>query len=166
MNITNFYSKLPKSLIVQNRLIKNYYIFKQFETGICLYGWEIKSLKQKRVEISKSYVTVFKEEVFIKNLYIQPLRQHFNFNILNKKTYKYINRSKKLLLHKKEISYLSNNIKKKGYTIILICLYWKYRWCKALISLAKGKKIFEKKRDIKNKEWDRTKGRLNKQNII
>lgn len=143
MKVSNFFSKLPSTLIVCNKLVNNYYILKQFETGICLYGWEIKSFRQKRVEISKAYVTIYKKEVFVNNLLIQPLNNIQNNTLNNIKT------SKKLLLHKKEIYFLENQIKQKGYTIILICLYWKYKKCKALISIAKGKQNFLKKKDNK-----------------
>lgn len=152
---------LPKKVIVYNRLIHNYSLLQKFEAGISLYGWQIKSLRHQRVELSNTYVTVLKKEVFINNLYIQPLIQHLHSNMLN-----YRSNTIKLLLHKKEIVFIYNQINKKGYTIILICLFWKYKWCKALISVAKGKKTLDKRREIKEKEWKINKSRLNKHLIL
>lgn len=160
MNILNNFIKLPNKVIMYNKSLRNYYIFNKFETGISLLGWEINSLRHQRVEMSKSYVSVYKKEIFINNLYIQPLNKHFHYKLLNNDYVNRKNNYKKLLLHKKEISLILNKINQKGYTLILLCLYWKNNLCKTLISIAKGKKLYDKRKEQKNKEWNLHKQRL------
>ncbi len=135
-----------KNNIIYNKFIKKKYTIKKtFKTGIILKGWEVKSILKNNIDIKNNYIYINKnKEIYIKNLNISPLENQ----IVNKK-----NRKIKLLLKKKEIYYLYNNVKIKGYTIILVYILIKKPWFKTKIALCKGKKIYDKRNNIKYKYW-------------
>ena len=143
------------SLIAVNRKARfNYTIEEEFEAGIALEGWEVKSLRANRVQLSESYVTIFKGEVSLVGAHISPLISASTHLAPNP------TRPRKLLLHAKEISKLIGLTERAGYTIVPLKLYWVRGRAKLGIALAKGKKQHDKRHTIKQREWDRQKRRI------
>ncbi|CAL4321912.1 SsrA-binding protein [Buchnera aphidicola (Protaphis terricola)] len=129
----------------------NYFIEETFQSGLVLKGWEIKSIKLGRINITESYVSNISHEMYLCNSIIQPLStisSHISCDPLRKR---------KLLLHKNEINYLSIKKNKIGYTLIALSLLWKKSWCKLLIGLAKGKSKVDKREDEKRNAWRKEK---------
>ena len=126
----------------------NYEILETFEAGIVLTGTEIKSLKKGNANIKDSYAIIKDEEIFLLNMHISHYEEGNIFN--HDET-----RTRKLLLHKKEILKLKNKIDLNGYTIVPLKIYFVKRNAKVLIGLAKGKKIYDKREDIKKRDTER-----------
>ena len=134
---------------ILNRKAKyNYQIFDTIEAGIVLTGTEIKSLRLGKANIRDSYVRVKNNEMYIINMHISSYE---NGNIFNHDE----TRERKLLLHKKEIFKFRDKIKLEGYTIVPLKVYLKNGRAKVLIGLAKGKKNYDKREDIKKRDIER-----------
>ena len=134
---------------ILNRKAKyNYQIFETVEAGIVLTGTEIKSLRLGKANIKDSYVRVKNNEMYIINMHISSYE---NGNIFNHDE----TRERKLLLHKKEIFKFRDKIKLEGYTIVPLKVYLKNGRAKVLIGLAKGKKNYDKREDIKKRDIER-----------
>ena len=134
---------------ILNRKAKyNYQIFDTIEAGIVLTGTEIKSLKLGKANIKDSYVRVKNNEMYIINMHISSYE---NGNIFNHDE----TRERKLLLHKKEILKFRDKIKLEGYTIVPLKVYLVKGRAKVLIGLAKGKKNYDKREDIKKRDIER-----------
>ena len=131
-----------------------YTLLKKLEAGLALDGWEVKSIKAGHAQISESYVSVIDKEVYLINAHLKILPNYANSDNLNPI------RKRKLLLSKKEIQHIINEIKINGLTIIPIKIYSKKSLIKIEIAVGKGKKIFDKRHDLKTKEWNRKKERL------
>tara|TARA_Y100000748_G_C15390654_1_gene447398 strand:- start:501 stop:947 length:447 start_codon:yes stop_codon:yes gene_type:complete len=131
-----------------------YFILKKIEAGISLHGWEVKSIKLGHAQISESYITIVKNEAFLVNSHLKVLSTTSENDKVNSK------RSRKLLLNRKELVNMSNEIKQNGYSIVPLKIYTKNSLIKLEIGLAKGKKDHDKRADIKNKEWERNKERI------
>lgn len=143
------------STIAVNRKAHHEYSFEErFEAGIVLEGWEVKSLRAGRVQLDQSYVLLKNGEAWILGLLITPL-QTASTHILPD-----AQRTRKLLLHAKELNKLIGSIERKGYTLIPLSLYWKGPRVKMEIALAKGKKQHDKRASEKEKDWQRQKQRL------
>lgn len=127
----------------------NYEIIDKLEAGIVLYGTEIKSIRAGKVNIKDSYATIEKNgEVYVYSMHISP---YDHGNIYNKDPM----RPKKLLLNKSEIHKLIGMTTLKGYTLVPIKLYFKGNFIKMELGVGKGKKLFDKREDLKKKEADR-----------
>ena len=123
----------------------NYTIEDTIETGIVLYGTEIKSIRNGKVNLKDSYAAIKNGELYIFNLHINP----YEFgNIYNKDPL----RDRKLLVNKREIHKLVGLIKQKGYSLIPISMYFKGNFVKIELGIGKGKKLYDKRRDIAKKE--------------
>lgn len=134
---------------INNRKAKhNYQIFDTLEAGIVLTGTEIKSLKDGKANIKDSYATIKNGEIFLLNMHISTYE---NGNIFNHEE----TRTRKLLLHKKEILKLKDKIKLEGYTLVPLKIYLKKGYAKVLIGIAKGKKNYDKREDIKKRDIER-----------
>ena len=143
--------------IVQNRKARfEYTIEDPIECGICLLGWEVKSLRENRVQISESHVIIRKEEAYLVGSVITPLPTA-SAHALNDPT-----RTRKLLLKKRELNKLIGQIERKGFTLVPITLYWKNNLVKLKIALGKGKKLHDKRQTTKDREWKREQGRIAK----
>ncbi len=150
-------AKTPDNTIAQNKKARHEFILdKKFEAGIELQGWEIKSIRQGKVNIADSFVFLKNGEVFLLNAQIQPLNQA-STHVLCEPT-----RSRKLLLHKREISELIGAVERKGYTLVATSMYWVRNWVKIQFCLAKGKQAHDKRSDIKDRDWNRQKERIMK----
>ena len=135
---------------ILNRKAKyNYQISETVEAGIVLTGTEIKSLRLGKANIKDSYARVKNNEIFLINMHISS---YDNGNIFNHDE----TRERKLLLHKKEILKFRDKIKLEGYTIVPLKVYLKNGKAKVLIGLAKGKKNYDKREDIKKRDIERS----------
>ncbi|MBE0425119.1 MAG: SsrA-binding protein SmpB [Nitrospirae bacterium] len=133
-------------VVCQNRkAYHDYHIDETVESGIALLGTEVKSLREGKANLKDSYVIIKGGEVFLLNCHISP---YSHGNIMNHDPL----RTRKLLLHREEISRLAGKVVAKGYTLIPLKLYFKDSFAKVEIGLAKGKKLFEKRDTIKEKE--------------
>ncbi|MEC8077556.1 MAG: SsrA-binding protein SmpB [Pseudomonadota bacterium] len=133
-----------------------YALIKKIEAGLVLSGWEVKSLKDGNGQISESYISIMKDEIFLCNAHIKIV------NIKNNTIRQNPTCRRKLLLNRKEIRMLQGQVSQKGLTIVPIRLYSKKGIIKIEIALAKGKKLYDKRQDQKNKDWKRQKDRLSK----
>lgn len=134
------------SIIAKNPIAKhNYSIEDTIETGIVLFGTEIKSIKAGKVNLKDSYANIKNGEVFIYGMHISPYEHG---NIFNKDPL----RDRKLLLNKREISRLVGLIKQKGYTLVPISLYFKGSFVKLELGIGKGKKLYDKREDLAKKD--------------
>lgn len=134
---------------INNRKAKyDYQIFEEIEAGIVLNGTEIKSIRQGKANLKDSYATIKKGEVLLLNMHISPYEQGNIFN--HEET-----RTRKLLLHKKEILKLQDKIKLEGFTLVPLKLYFKKNKAKILLGVAKGKKTYDKREAIKQRDIER-----------
>ena len=126
----------------------DYFLEENYEAGISLHGTEVKSLRMGKCSIKEAYVKIEQGEVIIYGMHISPYEKG---NIFNKDPL----RPKKLLMHKQEIRKLKQKIAEKGYTLVLVEVYFKGSLVKVQISLAKGKKLYDKRQDIAKKDQRR-----------
>ena len=145
-------AKAPKEnvkLIANNKkAFHDYFIEEKYEAGISLAGTEVKSLRQGKCSIKESFIRIEKGEVFIYGMHISPYEKG---NIFNKDPL----RVKKLLLHKYEINKMAGKIAEKGYTLVPLQVYFRGSLVKVEIGLAKGKKLYDKRKDIAKKDQKR-----------
>ena len=134
---------------INNRKARfDYQIFDTYEAGIVLTGTEIKSIRQGNCNIKDSYVIIKNNEAYVINMHISPYEEGNIFN--HEET-----RTRKLLLHKKEILKLNDKLKISGYTIVPLKIYFNKNKAKMLIGLAKGKKNYDKRESLKEKDMKR-----------
>ena len=147
--------KVPDTTIVQNKKVRHdYFIENSFETGIALQGWEVKSLRKKKVQRVDSYVLLKGGEAFLLGCNVTPL------DTTNTHTVADPTRTKKLLLHKKELAKLFSATQQKGHTCVCTKMYWKGHLVKCQIALAKGKQSHDKRASAKEREWNIDKQRI------
>ena len=133
-------------IVCQNRkAYHDYHIEETIEAGIALLGTEVKSLREGKANLKDSYVLTKEGEAFLLNCHISP---YSHGNILNHDPL----RTRKLLMHRKEIDKLSGKAATKGYTLIPLKIYFKDSFAKVEIGVAKGKRLFEKRETIKERE--------------
>ncbi len=136
-------------LVCQNRkAYHDYQIEETVEAGIALLGTEVKSLRDGKANLKDSYVLIKDGEAFLLNCHISP---YSHGNILNHDPL----RTRKLLMHREEIDKLSGKASTKGYTLIPLKIYFKDSFAKVEIGVAKGKRLFEKRETIKEREAKR-----------
>ncbi len=152
--------KTPSNQIVLNKKAKyEYFLEQEFEAGLSLEGWEVKSLREKKIHFDESYILIKDGEAFLIGAHITPLPT-VSTHLTPDPT-----RTRKLLLHKKEISNIFGGINREGYTCVPVKLYWKNNRVKCLVALAKGKQKFDKRASIKERDWGREKQRSFKKNL-
>ena len=142
------------TIVLNKKARHDYFIEERFEAGIALQGWEAKSLRAGRVQIRDSYVLLKDGEAFLFGALITPLptaSTHINPEP---------QRSRKLLLHRKEINKLTGAVERKGYALIPTAMYWKRGMAKVEIGLAKGKQSHDKRQIVKERDWQREKQRI------
>lgn len=146
-----------KKFIVENRRVfHDFFIEDRFEAGIALQGWEVKSLRASKIALAESYVLLKNGEAWLFGAHIPPLSTastHIQPDPV---------RTRKLLLHSQELSKLFGSVERKGYTLVPISLYWKNGKVKLEIALAKGKKQYDKRATLKERDWQREKQQLMK----
>ncbi len=140
---------MSEKLITKNRKAwHDYQVLETFEAGIVLQGTEVKSLRDGRANLKDSYASLQGEEVFLHNLHISPY-SHGNINNHDPE------RTRKLLLHRKEIKKLIGKTQEKGLTLVPLRLYFKRGKAKVELAVGRGKKHYDKRRDIAKRESDR-----------
>lgn len=149
--------KQNSNTIALNKKARHDYILKsKFEAGVQLQGWEVKSIRAGKVNISDAYVYVKDGQAFVTNITIQALTQASSHVICDP------TRTRKLLLNKREIEELMGGLDREGLTIVATAMYWKACWVKLEIYLAKGKQAHDKRDSIKDRDWNRQKERIMK----
>jgi SsrA-binding protein len=137
----------------------DYTLLETFEAGVALTGWEVKSLRMGKVELIDSYVFMKDGEAFLLNTRIAPL-DTASTHFVTEPT-----RIRKLLLHKKELAKLMAGVTQKGLTCVCTQLYWKGHLVKARIAMAQGKQDHDKRDNEKNRDWNRQKQRIVRDNV-
>jgi SsrA-binding protein len=132
----------------------DFFIEERYEAGIALQGWEVKSLREGRVQIKESYITIKEGEAFLFGAHIVPL------STASTHIHPDPTRTRKLLLHRSELNKLIGLVERKGYTLIPTAMYWKKGLAKLEVGLAKGKKLHDKRASEKDRDWKREKERL------
>ncbi len=152
--------KINSNTIAVNKKARHdYFIEQSLEAGLSLEGWEVKSLRDNKVQIKESYVILKNNELFLFGSHISPLKYastHVNADPT---------RIRKLLLHRLEINRIKDKINQKGATVVPLKLYWIRGKVKLEIGVAKGKKEYDKRQDIKEKDWKRDKQRVLKESF-
>ncbi|HBC58051.1 MAG TPA: SsrA-binding protein [Gammaproteobacteria bacterium] len=152
-------SKKPENVIALNRKARfDYHIEETYEAGIALEGWEVKALRDGKLSLAESYVLVRNGEAFLFGAHITPLKTastHIKPDPL---------RTRKLLLHRDELNKLIGGVERKGYTLVPLDMHWKRGRAKVLVGYAKGKAKQDKRASIKERDWQRDKQRILKQN--
>jgi SsrA-binding protein len=145
-----------------NRIAENkkarfdYHIEDTFEAGLALEGWEVKSLREGRAQITESYVHLRNGEAWLLGAQITPLGT-VSTHIRPDPT-----RTRKLLLHRQELDRLVGAVERKGYTLVPLNLHWRNGRAKLDIGLAKGKKEHDKRAVVKDRDWKRQQSRIMK----
>ncbi|WP_211827973.1 SsrA-binding protein SmpB [Kistimonas asteriae] len=143
------------STIVANKKARHdYHIDETFEAGVTLSGWEVKSLRQGKVQLVDSYVLLKDGEAWLIGASIVPLQTASTHVVADPL------RDRKLLLHKRELAQLFSATQQKGHTCICTKMYWKKHLIKVQIALARGKKEFDKRATTKEREWNIEKQRV------
>jgi SsrA-binding protein len=134
----------------------DYHLEKPIEAGLSLFGWEVKAIRNGRVQLKDSYCLIRYNEIWLLNAHISPLST----------TAAYLNpdpvRTRKCLLHKKQINKLIGAVQQKGLTLVPLSLYWANGKIKLSIALAQGKKKHDKRQTEKEKDWQREKDKIQK----
>jgi SsrA-binding protein len=141
--------------IAENRKARHdYFIEEDLEAGIALEGWEVKSLRAGRANLTESYAILKDGEAWLMGAHISPLPSvstHINPDPT---------RTRKLLLHRRELDKLIGAVERKGYALVPLSLYWQRGRTKLRIGLAKGKKQHDKRATEKDRDWKRQKERM------
>jgi SsrA-binding protein len=141
--------------IAENRKARHeYFIEESYEAGLMLMGWEIKSMRAGRAQLSEAYVFIRNGEVFLQGAHLSPLTSASTHVVADPV------RTRKLLMHRSEIDKLVGSVEREGYTLIPLELYWKTGRAKLKVGLAKGKKQHDKRATDKDRDWDRDKARI------
>lgn len=136
-----------------------YFLEEKFEAGISLQGWEVKSVRAGKVNLRDSYVIIKDNEAYLLGAEIQPL------HAASSHVYCEPDRSRKLLLKRKELDKLIGGAERDGYSIVATAMYWKACWVKLECWLAKGKKSHDKRDTVKERDWQRQKSRIMKHSV-
>lgn len=150
--------KKDNTIIVNKKASHEYHFIEEFEAGLALEGWEVKSLRAGKVNLAESYVFLKDGEVWLTGCQITPLNTASTHIIPEP------NRLKKLLLNKNEINYLIGAVERKGLTLVARSLYWIKGKVKLKLILAQGKKLHDKRAATKDREWNIQKQRILKGN--
>ena len=142
------------TIALNKRARHEYALEERFEAGMALQGWELKAIRAGRANITEAYAVVRAGELYLFGAQITPLIQASSHVIADDR------RTRKLLLHKREIDGLIGKVERDGYTIVPLSLYWKGNKVKAEIALAKGKQTHDKREASKDRDWARDKQRL------
>lgn len=143
------------STISLNKKVRHdYFIEDKFEAGVALLGWEVKSLRAKRVQMQDSFVFIKNGEAFVSSMLITPLPTACAHTVPDQK------RVRKLLLHRRELNRLIGAVERQGYTLVCTAMYWKNNRVKLEIALAKGKQQHDKRAASKDRDWKREKQRI------
>ena len=138
----------PQALATHHSALRDYHILETIEAGIQLVGTEIKSIRNRRLSLEDSFARVDEAEVFLYNMHVSPYEQAGRFNVESK-------RLRKLLLRRQQIKRLQGLLTQRGVTLVPLRLYLKNGFAKIELAVAKGKKVYEKRDTIREREADR-----------
>jgi len=148
-----------RKTIAENRKARfDYFIEEQYEAGLVLEGWEVKSLRAGRANLTESYAILKNGEAFLIGANVAPLLSastHIRPDPI---------RTRKLLLGRRELDRLTGAVEREGYTLVPLKLYWKHGRAKLALGLARGKKQHDKRATEKDRDWQRQKERLLRHN--
>jgi SsrA-binding protein len=142
------------SIVDNKKAFHDYFIEERFEAGLVLEGWEVKAIRAGRAQIKEAYVVIKDGEIFLLGAHISPLASastHVHPDPV---------RTRKLLLHEKEINKLIGKVERAGYALVPLDLHFAKGRIKVEIGLAKGKKQYDKRESERQRDWEREKGRL------
>ena len=143
------------STIARNKKARHeFFVEETFEAGIALEGWEVKSLREGRAQLTESYVHLRNGEAWLLGAHITPL------STASTHVHADPTRTRKLLLHRQELDRLVGAVERKGYTLVPLNLHWSKGKVKLEIGLAKGKKQHDKRADQKERDWKRQQARI------
>lgn len=154
--MSNQPAKSRKTIALNKRARFEYHIEERLEAGVALEGWEVKALREGRVQFADSYVLLRDNEAFLFGCQINPLPTA-STHVTPDPT-----RTRKLLLHRGEIDHLVGAVDRRGYTVVPTAMYWSRGKAKVEIGLAKGKRQHDKRKTEKDRDWDRQKKRIMK----
>lgn len=154
MSKTDKKDDAPRQIAVNRRARHEYHIDERYEAGLALQGWEVKSLRAGKAQITEAYVTLKNGEAYLIGAHINPLTQTCTHEITD------ATRTRKLLMHGRELASLIGKVERAGYTLIPLDLHWTRGRAKLEVGLAKGKKLHDKRADIKDRDWQRQKERI------
>ena len=146
--------KSESTIAVNKKARHDYFIEQTFECGMVLEGWEVKSLRAGRAQITETYVFIKNGEAWVTGAHISPL------NTASTHVHPDPTRTRKLLLNRKELDRIAAAVDRKGYTLVALKLYWHKGRAKLEIGLAKGKKQHDKRASDKDRDWQRQKARI------
>ncbi|MFC3193546.1 SsrA-binding protein SmpB [Marinicella sediminis] len=152
--------KKDNTIVVNKKASHEYHFIEEFEAGLELQGWEVKAIREGKVNLAESYVFIKNGEVFLTNCHITPLNTASTHVVAEP------NRTKKLLLHRHQINHLIGAVERKGLTLVARSLYWIKGKVKLKVILAQGKKLHDKRAASKEKDWNRQKQRILKGNQL
>lgn len=148
-------NKKPSSTIAVNKKARHdYFIEDSFEAGLALEGWEVKSLRAGRAQLTESYVHVRDGEAWLLGAHVTPLNTA-STHVRTDPT-----RTRKLLMHRHELDRLVGAVERKGFTLVPLNLHWSRGRAKLEVGLAKGKKQHDKRATAKERDWQRQKARI------
>ena len=148
-------AKSNSSTIALNKKARHdYFIEDRFEAGLVLQGWEVKSLREGRAQLTESYIVIKNNEAWLFGFHVSPLLSA-STHVTPDPT-----RTRKLLLHRRELDRLIGAVERKGYTLVPLALYWKKGRAKLEVALARGKHSHDKRAADKDREWSLSKQRL------
>lgn len=147
-------SSNSSTIVLNKKARHDFTLGDRFEAGIMLQGWEVKSLRAKKVQIRDSYVFIKNNEAWLSSTVITPLET------ASTHIHPQPQRIRKLLLHRDEITKLISAVERKGYTLVATAMYWKKGRAKLEVALAKGKKEHDKRASEKDRDWKREKARM------
>jgi len=149
--------KKPKhddsTIVVNKKANHDYFIEDRYEAGIALSGWEVKSLREKKIQLIDSHIYIKNGEAWLLGAQIVPLLSASSHHIADPVRYR------KLLLTRKELSRIFEAVQQKGHTCVCTKMYWKGHLVKCQIAIAKGKHDYDKRQVEKEREWNITKQR-------
>jgi SsrA-binding protein len=137
------------SITVNKKAFHEFFVEEKFEAGIALQGWEVKAIRAGRMNIKESYVIIKNGEIYLIGMHITPLSTASTHVVADP------TRTRKLLLHNREIMKLIGKVERAGYTLVPIDLHFTRGRIKLEIGLAKGKKLHDKRQDEHEKDWKR-----------
>jgi len=142
------------TIAVNKKAHFDFFIENNYEAGIVLEGWEVKSLRMGKGNITEAHIIIKNAEAWLLGAQIQPLAT------ASTHTHPDPTRTRKLLLNQRELNQLIGSVERQGYTIVPLSLYWKHNKIKLNIALAKGKKTYDKRNTTKDREWQRDRERI------
>lgn len=144
------------TIALNKRARHEYFIEEEFEAGMSLQGWEVKSLRAGKANISDSYILLRDGQAYLFGSTFQPLAVASSHVVCDP------TRSRKLLLKQRELDSLYGRVNREGFTVVALSMYWKNAWAKLKIGVARGKKEHDKRNDVKDREWQMDKARIMK----